>query len=103
MKICTFHTTDRGDDLEMVPSVILDHGDTVDELIPEISDSIAMEIVTANEEGNEIQFVDNHGNPIDKSVFGVVNAINEGTRCIVVKKSMPDGRTYENVYTIHSI
>jgi hypothetical protein len=103
MKICTFHTTDRGDDLEMVPSVILAHGDTVDDLIPEISDSIAMEIVTANEEGNEIRFVNNHGNPIDTSVFGVVNAINEGTRCIVVKKSMPDGRTYENIYTIHSI
>ena len=103
MKICTFHTTDRGDGLEMVPSVILDHGDTVDDLIPEISDSIAMEIVTANEEGNEIRFVDHRGNPIDTSVFGVTNAINEGTRCIVVKKSTPDGRTYENIYTIHSI
>jgi hypothetical protein len=102
MKICTFYTTDRRDD-DFIPAVIEATGETVDDLVPAITDEVAQEIAIAQEVGKTLWIEDQDGNMIDKSVFAVSEALANGATCIVLKNTLPTGEKYENVFTIHTI
>lgn len=103
MMICTFHSTDRRNG-GLVPAIIEATGESLDDLIPVISDEIATELAVADELGNTIEISDPDGNKIDRSVFGVTEALaKEATLCIVLKYTLSTGETYENVFTIFAI
>lgn len=103
MMICTFHSTDRRTG-GLVPAIIEATGESLDDLIPVISDEIATELAVADELGNTIEISDSDGNKIDRSVFGVTEALaKEATLCIVLKYTLSTGETYENVFTIFAI
>lgn len=102
MKICTFYTTDRSDD-DFIPAVIEATGETVDDLVPTITDEVAQEIAIAQGAGKTLWIEDQDGNMIDKSVFAVSEALANGATCIVLKNTLPTGEKYENVFTIHTI
>lgn len=102
MMICTFYTTDRSDG-DLIPAVIEAKGESLDDLIPEISDEVAMELAMADQIGKTIEIEDHEGNEIERSVFGVTDALVKGATCIVLKNTLSTGETYENVFTIHRI
>lgn len=102
MMICTFYTTDRSDG-DLIPAVIEAKGESLDDLIPEISDEVAMELAMADQISKTIEIEDHEGNEIERSVFGVTDALVKGATCIVLKNTLPTGETYENVFTIHRI
>jgi len=102
MMICTFHSTDRRNG-GLVPAIIEATGESLDDLVPVISDEIATELAVADELGNTIEISDPDGNKIDRSVFGVTEALAKGATCIVLKHTLSTGETYENVFTIHTI
>lgn len=97
MMICTVYTTDRSDG-DFIPAIIEATGESLDDLIPAISDGVATELCLADEIGKTVEITDHEGNEIERSVFGVVDAILKGATCIVLKHE-----TYENVFTIHTI
>lgn len=97
MMVCTFYSTDRSDG-DLIPAVIEATGDTIDDLIPAISDEVATELAMADEFGKTVKISDHMGNEIERSVFGVADALAKGATCIVLKHE-----TYENVFTIHRI
>jgi len=102
MLICTFHTTDRAD-RDLIPAVILGSGETIDDLVPEISDEVSSEIAMDDRIGKHVEITDIEGNTIECSVFGVCAALAEGATCIILTHTLPAGDTYENVLTIHQI
>lgn len=102
MMICTFHSTDRRNG-GLVPAIIEATGESLDDLVPVISDEIATELAVADELGNTIEISDPDGNKIDCSVFGVTEALAKEATCIVLKHTLSTGETYENVFTIHTI
>ena len=102
MMICTFYSTDRSDG-DFIPAVIEATGDSLDDLIPAISDEVATELAMADEIGKTVEISDQEDNEIDRSVFGVADALAKGATCIVLKNTLPTGETYENVFTIHII
>jgi len=102
MMICTFHSTDRRNG-GLAPAIIEATGESLDDLVPVISDEIATELAVADELGNTVEISDLDGNKIDRSVFGVTEALEKATDCIVLKYTLPTGETYENVFTIFSI
>lgn len=102
MMICTFYSTDRSDG-DFIPTVIEATGDSIDDLIPAISDEVATELAMADEIGKTIEISDQEGNEIERSVFGVSDALAKGATCIVLKNTLSTGETYENVFTIHII
>lgn len=97
MMICTFYTTNRNDS-DLIPADIEATGDSLDDLIPAISDEVATELALADEFGKTVEITDHEGNEIERSVFGVADAIFKGATCIVLKHE-----TYETVFTIHTI
>lgn len=97
MMICTFHSTNRNN-VDFIPAVIEATGDSLDELIPAISDEVATELAMAEGIGKTVEIEDHEGNEIEASVFGVADALAKGATCIVLKHE-----TYENVFTILSI
>lgn len=103
MMICTFHSTDRRNG-GLFHAVIEATGERLDDLIPAISDEVATELAVADELGNKVEISDPDGNEIDRSVFGVTEAlVKETTDCIVLKHTRPTGETYETVFTVHTI
>jgi hypothetical protein len=102
MMICTFHSTDRRTG-GLVPAVIEATGDSIDDLVPVISDDVATELAVADENGDTLEISDHDGHVIDRSVFGVVEALAKGAYWIVLKHTRPTGETYETVFTIHTI
>ncbi len=102
MMICTYYSTDRSDG-DFIPAVIEATGDSIDDLIPAISDEVATEFAMADEIGKTVEISDQDGNEIERSVFGVADALAKGATCIVLKNTLPTGETYENVFTIHTI
>lgn len=102
MMICTFYSTDRSDG-DLIPAVIEATGDSLDDLIPNISGEVATELAMAGEIGNTVEITDHEGNEIEPSVFGVCSALADGATCISLKHTLPTGETYENVFTIHII
>lgn len=104
MMICTFYTTYRNrSDEDLIPTDIEATGNSIDDLIPDISDEVATELAMADEFGRTVEISDHDGNEIERSVFGVADALAKGTTCIVLKHTLPTGETYENVFTIHTI
>lgn len=97
MMICTVYSTDRSDG-DFIPAIIEATGESLDDLIPAISDGVATELFLADELGKTVEITDHEGNEIERSVFGVADAILKGATCIVLKHE-----TYENVFTILSI
>jgi hypothetical protein len=102
MMICTFYSTDRSDG-DLIPAVIEATGESLDDLIPAISDEVAAELSMAEGIGKTIEIEDHEGNEIEASVFGVADALAKGATCIVLKNTLDTGETYENVFTIHII
>lgn len=104
MMICTSYTTCRnGSDGDLIPTDIEATGDSIDDLIPDISDEVATELAMADEFGRTVEISDHEGNEIERSVFGVADALTKGATCIVLKFTLSTGETYENVFTIHRI
>ena len=97
MMLCTFYSTDRSDG-DLIPAIIGATGDSLDDLIPAISDEVATDLAMADEMGRTVEIEDHEGNEIEASVFGVADALAKGATCIVLKHE-----TYENVFTIHTI
>ena len=97
MMLCTFYSTDRSDGY-LIPAVIEATGDSLDDLIPAISNEVATELAMAEGMGKTVDIEDHEGNEIECSVFGVADALAKGATCIVLKHE-----TYENVFTIHTI
>ena len=97
MMICTFHSTNRNNG-DFIPAIIGATGDSLDDLIPAISDEVATDLAMADEMGRAVEIEDHEGNEIECSVFGVADALAKGATCIVLKHE-----TYENVLTILSI
>ena len=97
MMLCTFYSTDRSDG-DFIPAVIEATGESLDDLIPAISDEVATDLAMADEMGRTVEIEDHEGNEIECSVFGVADALAKGATCIVLKHE-----TYENVFTILSI
>ena len=102
MKICTTYSTDRSD-LELAKVVIMAKGDTLDDLVPAISDEIATELAMAQSLGKSVRVTDGDGNELDNSVFAVAEAIAGGADCIILTHTLPDGESYENVFTINDL
>lgn len=102
MKICTYYTTDRSD-CDFVPTVIKAKGETLDDLIPEISDEIAQELAMAEINGESVTIEDHEGIEIEANVGAVCEALHNDTTCIVVKHKPDAGEDYENVFTIHNL
>ena len=102
MMLCTYYTTNRSDG-DFIPAVIQATGDSLDDLIPAISDEVATELSMADVICKSVEITDQDGNEIDRSVFGVADALAKGATCIDLKFTMPTGETYENVFTIHTI
>ena len=102
MMLCTFYSTDRRDG-DFIPAVIEATGESLDDLIPAISDEVATEVAMADEIGKTVEITDHEGNEIERSVFGVCSALADGATCIDLKHTLPTGETYENVFTIHTI
>jgi hypothetical protein len=102
MKILTTYSTDRSD-LELAKTVILAQGETVDDLIPALSDEIVTELANAQAIGKKVTVKDTEANELDPTVFGVVEAIANGATCIIVNHVLPDGETYDNVYSINDL
>lgn len=102
MMICTFHSTNRNE-VDFIPAIIGATGDSLDDLIPAISDEVATELAMADEIGKTVEITDHEGNEIERSVFGVCSALADGATCIDLKHTLPTGETYENVFTIHTI
>lgn len=102
MLLCIFYTTNRNDG-DLIPADIEATGKSIDDLVPVISDEIATELAVADELGNTIEISDPDGNKIDRSVFGVTEALAKGATCIVLKHTLSTGETYENVFAIHTI
>ena len=100
--ICIFYSTDRRS-RGLVPAILEATGKSIDDLVPVISDEIATELAVADALGNTIEISDLDGNKIDRSVFGVTEALAKGATCIVLKHTLPTGETYENVFTIITI
>ena len=93
MMICTFHSTNRNDG-DFIPAIIGATGDSLDDLIPAISDEVATDLAMADEMGRTIEIEDHKGNEIECSVFGVADALANGATCIVLTHE-----TYDNVLT----
>ena len=102
MKILTTYSTDRSD-LDLAKTVILAKGETVDDLIPALSDEVAEELANAQAIGKKVTVKDTDANEIDPTVFSVVEAIANGATCIIVTHVLPDGETYDNVYSINDL
>lgn len=103
MMICTSYSTYRTGDGDLIPADIEATGDSLDDLIPDISDEVATELALADEFGRTVEISDHEGNEIERSVFGVADALAKGATCIVLKHTLSTGETYENVFTIHTI
>jgi hypothetical protein len=102
MKICTTYSTNR-EDLELAQVVVLAKGETLDEMVPEITDQISAEFAMAQAIGKEVKVTDGDGNEIAPNVFSVCEALTNGAKCIILTHTLPYGDTYENVFTINDL
>ena len=66
MMICTFYTTYRTGDGDLIPADLEATGDSLDDLIPDISDEVATELALADEFGRTVEIADNEGNEIGR-------------------------------------
>lgn len=92
MYIVTLYTPGQSDP-DYIPDTLITHGDTLDDIIPELSDAIAESLAYS-----DVAPVNQYGNPVGKSMAEVCQSIHDGTTCIV----LDDGK-YREVYTILNI
>jgi hypothetical protein len=64
---------------------------------------VAEDLANAQGIGKEVSVKDGDGKELDPNVFGVVEAVAEGSDCIIVAHALPTGETYENVFTINDL
>ena len=89
-------------DRDMIPVVIMEHGETTDDLIPALSKDV--EATLDMSDIKEITIEDNEGNSIEPNVGAVCEAIANGTTTIMVKQTYHcDGTTRTDVYTINDL
>ncbi len=102
MKLLTSYTYGDNIDGDLIPVVIMGHGETTDDLIPSLSDDIAATLAMDGIKESTIE--DNEGNAIDPCVAAVCEAIFNGATTIMVKQTyIADGSTRTDVYTINEI
>lgn len=100
MKILTSYSYGDNIDGDLIPVVIMAHGETTDDLIPALSDDIAATL--AMDDIKESTIEDNEGNAIDPCVAAVCEAIANGATTIMVKQTYTrDYTTRTDVYTIN--
>lgn len=89
-------------DRDMIPVVIMAHGNTTDELIPALSKDI--EATLDMSDIKEITINNTDGESIEPNVKAVCEAIANGTSTIMVKQTYhADGTTRTDVYTINDL
>lgn len=100
MKLLTTYTCGEGIETDLIPVVIMAHGETTDDLIPALSDDIAE--ILAMDEIKSATITDNYGHEIEPTVASVCEAIANGTTTIMVHQTFRDtGDRYTDVYTIN--
>jgi len=100
MKLLTSYSYGDNIDGDLIPVVIMAHGDTTDDLIPAISDEIAATL--AMDDIKESAIEDNEGNPIEPNIGAVCEAIANGATTIMVTQTYrADNTTRTDVYTIN--
>ena len=82
---------------------VVSHDQNVIHSTPVESSAALHLLAMADEIGKTVEISDQEDNEIDRSVFGVADALAKGATCIVLKNTLPTGETYENVFTIHII
>lgn len=92
MYIATFYTTDHADP-GLVPVSPVASGDSLDDIIPGLSDALAESLA-----GSDVAPVNQYGDPVGPSMAEVCQAIHDGTTCIVL-----DYGEYRDVYSILNI
>ena len=92
MKLLTSYTYGENIDGDLIPVVIMAHGDTTDDLIPALSDDIAQTLAV----NDGVTIEDNEGNTIEPNVQSVCEAIANGTTTIMVHRPSDT-----DVYTIN--
>lgn len=92
MFIVTFYSTNRSDP-DLVPVSTVASGDSLDDIIPDISDALAESLADS-----DIAPVNQYGDPVGPSMAEVCQSIHDGTTCIVL-----DYGEYRNVFTILNI
>lgn len=89
-------------DRDMIPVVIMAHGNTTDELVPALSKDV--EATLDMSDIKEITIEDDEGKSIEPNVKAVCEAIANGTTTIMVKQTYHcDGKTRTDVYTINDL
>lgn len=92
MKLLTTYSYGDNIDGDLIPVVIMAHGETTDDLIPALSDDIAQTLAVNN--GVTIEGIE--GNPIEPDVQSVCEAVANGTTTIMVHRTEDT-----DVYTIN--
>ena len=89
-------------DRDLVPVVVMAQGDSLDDLIPAISDDVAATLAMDDIKSVEIEDLD--GNKIEPYVCSVCEALFGGATTILVKQTyIADGSTRTDVYTINEL
>lgn len=100
MKLLTSYSYGDNIDGDLIPVVIMAHGETTDDLIPALSDDIAETL--AMDDIKESTIEDNEGNAIEPTVGAVCEAIANGATTIMVHQTYAcDFTTRTDVYTIN--
>lgn len=100
MKLLIHYTTDHSDP-DYVPATVCAKGETLDDLVPELSDLVATDLVKEN---HETVYVTNASDEdIDSSVAAILEAVHSGEDCIVITKVCDSRHTFKDVYTIRTI
>ena len=87
---------------DLVPVVVMAQGDSIDDLIPAISDDVAATLAMDDIKSVEIEDLD--GNKIEPYVCSVCEALFGGATTILVKQTyIADGSTRTDVYTINEL
>ena len=92
MKLLTSYTYGDHLDGDLIPVVIMAHGETTDDIIPALSDDIAQTL--AINDGVTIEDIE--GTPIGSDVQSVCEAVANGTTTIMVHRTDDT-----DVYTIN--
>lgn len=102
MKLLTSYSYGDNIDRDLVPVVVMAQGDSIDDLIPAISDDVAATLAMDDIKSVEIEDLD--GNKIEPYVCSVCEALFGGATTILVKQTyIADGSTRTDVYTINEL
>ena len=80
------------EDADLIPVTIIEHGKTIDDIIPALSDDIAQTLAV----NNGVTIEDNDGNTIEPDVQSVCEAVANGTTTVLVHRAEET-----DVYTVN--